>query len=1425
MKRLFSFLLVLCMVLSMVPASVFAAEERTVYLDAKGGNNNNSGLTEDAPVKTLAQAYSLLSGASAGRIVFLSTTEFTANYNAPVHTIPVTLTSKTGAEGFRSEKNVYFRGPTTLENMTVTNYSENSYTLLCGGGHKFVIGDGVNSVAENGYYFCLTGGSNSATVSSVDLTVRSGHWRNIYIVSHAVNGIVTGDCTADISGCIVDTGIAMGYKGIAKGNANITITNTTVTNVYPCSTNTAGAVEGSVTITLGEGACVGNVYTDSSSMSYVKGGVTYYIDGAEIDTIKRSSQHASTGETVVNVKSGTVKTCKDAADAVNIDIPENKTLILTGETEADTLKSAGTLEFSGSATLTAKAVAGSVYCTVDGTVLPGHLYLDAPADADITFDKSTGIQNNNGQWTVGGEAGEDNFTGLVLVAKPDVTVTLYTGYVDGTKLTPDKIVEGEQNAYYYDIDKGAYRYIVSGTGYYKIEKIVYMTEAEAATKTVVDVTPPVKSGKGWEQTSVVQQYSDEVLNGVQKSEPSLWPTYSDVFTTPWFTVERTEHQMTTQDQMNAFIDSLDDENDHIYVYNAGYSSIYSFDISAIVLTKADLTGTKTLEEAAAKLDKTKPTILYRAHMHGSEPASGEAALAILQRLDGTLGDDVLDSVNIVMIPRHNPDGAYTYTRDVIGEVDPNGDLMKMRVGETDIYMRVFNLFAPEIVLDGHEYTTNIAQSNLSDGDAMIGFGFTLENSDAFREAYRPLDKQMQENLAANGLNYRYYTNIVNHNGASVSRSFTSLQGTMFMLIESRGIRSGTTGYARRIITQVITMQTAIEYVAENADTIKSLVAAERQRIIDLGSTYEESDQVLLELEATSDTSWKHTQSTSDQAGTVKTSTKTPTVWNKVVRSRIAPTAYVIPAGTSYVSQVLALLDKQEIKYTYIPVGATVQLQQYFMDGSTVTLGDEEAVTFGKGAYVFCKNQVKGNILSMYMEPDVTKSSGSSFVGMGILPNMGGRLPLYRYCHDLNTDGFVDYTFTEVAAASLTVYLDGTNGADTNDGLTPTTPVKTLEQAYALLNETISLAAAGSEGTVVVSGLYDFGAQQANLPAADFPVTIRGNTADDGFLFTGGDTQEKRTLEIHGDTTFENLTLKINNKETFNYMLGNGYKLVIGQNVNTIPYKTNAYFTLAGGDYGYTDSTASTDLTVLSGQWRSIYAGGYRASVTGAAKAVIENCYVYHSIAPTYCGNIGSSDITIRNTEVVAQSTSAIYCGPIVYNSSYAVGAIKGESKLTVGDNVTAAAVYAGSRERGNTEDLVTITIAANSVSMPIYSRPHAESEGKVNQVLLVLANDITGNLTLDTTTLDMAGFDITGNLTVDGTVTVFDSATDDYDVSDGKYGEITGAVNGTLVAKDGYIAAAGGFHKFGGQYISSVSLRPGNAGIYYTATFLADEVL
>ena len=107
---------------------------------------------------------------------------------------------------------------------------------------------------------------------------------------------------------------------------------------------------------------------------------------------------------------------------------------------------------------------------------------------------------------------------------------------------------------------------------------------------------------------------------------------------------------------------------------------------------------------------------------------------------------------------------------------------------------------------------------------------------------------------------------------------------------------------------------------------------------------------------------------------------------------------------------------------------------------------------------------------------------------------------------------------------------------------------------------------------------------------------------------------------------------------------------------------------------------------------------------------------------------------------------------------------------------------------------------------------------------IILGCDQTENATLPSCNLDLNGFDANITVAEGATVTVWDSATDDYTVEDAQgYGILTST--GNVVAKDGYVAAGGGFHKFGGQYISSVSLRPSNAGIYYSATFLADEVL
>ena len=103
------------------------------------------------------------------------------------------------------------------------------------------------------------------------------------------------------------------------------------------------------------------------------------------------------------------------------------------------------------------------------------------------------------------------------------------------------------------------------------------------------------------------------------------------------------------------------------------------------------------------------------------------------------------------------------------------------------------------------------------------------------------------------------------------------------------------------------------------------------------------------------------------------------------------------------------------------------------------------------------------------------------------------------------------------------------------------------------------------------------------------------------------------------------------------------------------------------------------------------------------------------------------------------------------------------------------------------------------------------------------------NLTVEANTyIDLNGYSINGIAVAEGaTVYVSDSQTDDYSVADGVYGKLT-EVTGAVEAMDGYVAiredSALSFHRVD-LAIKSMSLRASVAGVYYTSSFAADEVV
>ena len=1287
MKRILSMLVALVMVLTMLPVMSFASETRTVYLDPANGLDTNSGLTESAPVKTVAVAYEALAGADSGKVVFLSTLTLTALTNFPVCSIPVTLTSKTGAEGITASENVYFRGPTTLEKMTFTSKASNNYTLMSAGGHKFTIGENVTTVNAGSYPFGLCGGSNFSDCTSVDLTVKSGTWQNIYIAAHGVR-TVDGDCLVDLDGITLNGFLSAGRQSVVTGDVTVSVKNSVIPTVYACASQTTGRVDGDITITLGAGAQVTNYTIESNSMSVVGGTNTLILDGGSVSAVKKSSENTASGATAVVLKSGRIDTCQNAADTVSVNVESGKNLTIGGQLDVDSLQCAGTLTFTGEATLTAAAVTGSVNCLVEEEALSDHLYVSAPVSSNIRFDASTGILGVDGQWTVGGTSAEENFVGLILTAEPDVTVTLYKGVAEEGRqsVSPTKTVSGASNYYYFENVSGYYHYVASATGSYKIQKNIYISKTEAAGMTILDVTPPKLSGEGWEQTTNVKLYTDEIQATVRNDDPAQWPEYADIFTTPYFTEERTAYQMTTQDQMEEFIDKLDDENDNLYVYNAGYSTTYKFSIDAIVVTKSDLSGAVTLEDAAAKLDHTKPTIFYRTHVHGSEPASGEAALAMLQRLDGTLGEKVLDKVNVVIVPRNSPDAAYNYTRYLEDGTELNQNLMNADYAETEAYLRVYYLFNPEVVLDGHEFLAPTMGSYIEYDDAQLGLGFTPHNSTEFQEAYRPMTEKVLQELTDNGLKYRFYSDLVATNGAaSGSRSHSSLQGNMFVLVETHGIGNGTEGYHRRVVSQVVCIQTMMEYIAENAGTIRDVVHAERQRIIDLGKTYDEADQLILAMEKLEDESWAHPAIHVYQSGSIVNETIVPYV-RKVTKTRTAPTAYVIPAGNDYIADILALMDKHNIQYQYIPAGAVVELQQYSgtITDSTVTdvtLSTEMPITFGSGAYVFCKNQVMSNILSAFMEPDISASVKSCLVFRGMVPSTGGRFPIYRYIHDLNEAGTIDYDIAPAAPTGLVAQqITQIGGTGNITGLDPA-------KVYEYRNAADSQYTAVTPGTTVIADLplgeylVRYAATETEKASVDAIMNM-GYLLDEYAVYldsTGGNDENQGYTQTTAVATFAQAKKQLDILVSYAPAGSTGTIRIVGTydlgGRQTLPKNTYP-LRITGGTLLLTDTNTSNtrrwyrmggdttfdNITIKAGNTNTGYylcGEGYKLTIgKNVTTQIMGNDYIY------IMGGTGQYD----RAKAVSQAEVVIQSGTwgSVYGGGYVSG-ITNDVKVTLSD--------------------------------------------------------------------------------------------------------------------------------------------------------------
>ncbi|MFE1573400.1 M14 family metallopeptidase [Comamonas odontotermitis] len=256
-------------------------------------------------------------------------------------------------------------------------------------------------------------------------------------------------------------------------------------------------------------------------------------------------------------------------------------------------------------------------------------------------------------------------------------------------------------------------------------------------------------------------------------------------------------------------------------------------IHALLLTRAAGTSLHDLDASG------RPTVLLIGQQHGDEPAGSEALLAMAQSLaQGPLGP-LLDKLNVLLVPRANPDGAASGRRTTSNGIDMNRDHLLLQTPEADALAKLSRNYRPVAVFDSHEFT--VAGRYLEKFQAVQRYDALLQtpttaNTHEFvgKAANEWYLLPMQKALTDQGMSTNwYYTTTKKADDLTLSmggvrpdtgRNVYALKNAPSLLIETRGVGIGRAHIQRRVHSHVVALTSALQTTAQRAKELEQVRA-------------------------------------------------------------------------------------------------------------------------------------------------------------------------------------------------------------------------------------------------------------------------------------------------------------------------------------------------------------------------------------------------------------------------------------------------------------------------------------------------------------------------------------------------------------------------------------------------------------------------
>ncbi|HYW57720.1 MAG TPA: M14 family metallopeptidase [Polaromonas sp.] len=428
-------------------------------------------------------------------------------------------------------------------------------------------------------------------------------------------------------------------------------------------------------------------------------------------------------------------------------------------------------------------------------------------------------------------------------------------------------------------------------------------------------------------------------------------------------------------------------------------------IEALVLTRAAST------DAAALIASNRPTVLLIGQQHGDEPAGSEAMLVLARELTEGLLQPVLERINVIIVPRANPDGSSGAQRTTTGGLDMNRDHLLLNSPEARALARLTRDYHPTVVVDVHEYTVTgrFVQKfgAIQKYDALLQYATTANIPEfltkASEEWYR---RPLQSALQVQGLTTEwYYTTSADLNDKQISmggtqpdtgRNVFGLKNAVSLLIETRGVGIGRLHIQRRVHTHVTALTSVLASTAQRAAELgqlqpyieKDLIAqaCKGDAVIEAGPTPGSYDLVMLDPVTGADKSIKVDWNSALTLRKTKTRVRPCGYWlsasSKTAVERLRLHGVQVlrvtePAsmlGDLYRETARASGNRQDVRGAMLEAGQIVKVDVALVRG---------VVDAPAGSYYVSLGQPLANLVVAALEPDTQ----SSFFANQLLDNV------------------------------------------------------------------------------------------------------------------------------------------------------------------------------------------------------------------------------------------------------------------------------------------------------------------------------------------------------------------------------------------------------------------------------------------------------